>query len=90
MSQGGWILANMQAVMLPEEVDVAFRAATKTQVGATYTPVLYAGHQIVRGINYMLFCRQVLSNQNQTEHLVKMIINAFAEDYSIISIETII
>lgn len=87
---GAFVLADLQAVTLPEDVDTAFKAATSEMVGATYTPVLYCGHQIVQGINYMILCEQRLSDKDQTKHLVKMIVNAFMGECKIVLIDQII
>ena len=87
---GGWTLANFEAVNLPEEVAAAFKAAIKKLLGATYTPVLYCGCQVVKGINYMILCEQKLSDPAGTRHLVKMIINSFQGQCDVVSIETIL
>lgn len=90
MLAGGWGLAELQEVNLPEDVDKVFTAVTEGMVGASYTPVLYAGQQVVQGFNYMVFCKQVLSDKDHTEHLVKMVVNVFMDNCSIVEIETII
>lgn len=90
MMAGAFVLADLQAVTLPKDVDTAFKAAASEMVGATYTLVLYCGHQIVTGINYMILCEQRLSDKDQTKHLVKMIINAFMGECEIVLVEQII
>lgn len=87
---GGWKLADFQAGSLPEKAASAFAAVKDSLVGASYVPVLYCGSQVVRGTNYMILCEQRLSDQEGTRHLVKMVINAFQEQYDIVYIDTII
>lgn len=90
MRPGGWKLENFKATELPEKVASAFTAVTKDLVGATYTPVLYCGQQIVKGVNYMLICEITLSDKEGTQHLAQMIINEFQGEYYIVNIQTII
>lgn len=90
MMAGAFVLADLQAVTLPKDVDTAFKAVASEMVGAMYTLVLYCGHQIVTGINYMILCEQRLSDKDQTKHLVKMIINAFMGECEIVLVEQII
>ncbi|MCH5338653.1 MAG: hypothetical protein J1E03_07725 [Acetatifactor sp.] len=59
-------------------------------VGATYALVLYCGHQIVTGINYMILCEQRLSDMDQTKHLVKMITHVFMGECKIVFVEQMI
>ena len=93
---GGWELVEMQTCSLPEKVASGFTEATKAMVGARYVPVLYVGTQVVHGMNHMIICKQILSVQGATEHLVNMVLNQNVDDgsivgaWSVISIEQIV
>lgn len=86
---GGWNLKEMSN-KLPEDVEKGFKEVTQHLVGASYEPVLYAGSQVVAGFNYMIICKQILSDKDATEHLVKLVINVFNEKWSIVSIDEIV
>ncbi len=86
---GGWNLKEISC-KLPVEVEKGFKEVTEHLVGASYEPVLYVGSQVVAGINYMIICKQTLSDKDATEHLVKLVINIFNEKWSIVSIDEII
>lgn len=86
---GAWKIEKMQAVSLPEIVATGFAAVTNDLVGASYIPVLYVGEQVVSGTNYMIICKQTLSDRSATEHIVKMVINLFQNNWSIVIIDTI-
>lgn len=74
---GGWSVdPQMQACNLPQHVATAYTEATKGLVGASYTPVLYCGSQVVNGTNYMLICKQVLATKEPLPALTKMTIHA--------------
>ncbi len=75
---------------LPEDVEKGFNEVTQHLVGASYEPVLYVGSQVVAGINYMIICKQTLSDKDATEHLVTLVINVFNEKWSIVSIDEIV
>lgn len=81
---GGWKLAEMQPCALPEKVATGFGEITKTLLGAKYVPVLYAGTQLVHGMNHMIICKQTLATPGATEHLVKMVLNQNVDDGSIV------
>ena len=70
---GGWkINEEMVECKLPEEIKIAFNEINI--VGAKYVPVLYVGHQLVSGKNYMLICKQTLATQEQSQGVVQMTI----------------
>lgn len=87
---GTWKIEKMQAASLPEIVAAGFAAVTNDLDGASYLPVLYVGEQVVRGTNYMIICKQTLSDRSATEHIVKMVINLFQNNWSIVIIDTIV
>lgn len=92
MFGGFQMLPNYKPINLPQKLASAFQTATDGLVGASYTPVFYAGTQIVNGTNHMLFCIQNLVTAKPESHLVKMIINEKdnGKEASIVSIEVII
>ena len=81
---GGWKLEEMQDCPLPQKVATGFGGVTQGMIGATYVPVLYAGTQVVHGINHMLICKQTLAAQGAPEHLVKMVLNQNLDDGSLV------
>ncbi|HAK0820326.1 TPA: hypothetical protein H1P87_003999 [Salmonella enterica] len=89
---GAWkINENMKPCELPEDAATVFTDATKSFVGAKYSPVLYVGKQIVSGCNYMFICKQVLSTEHKDTHVVKMFIyKPAAGKAEILSIEKLI
>ncbi|HFZ8993376.1 TPA: hypothetical protein ACIPUI_000438 [Citrobacter freundii] len=57
-----------------------FEEAVEGQKGAGYAPLLYCGHQLVSGMNYMFIARQTLTTHPLQYHIVKMVINKKGED----------
>lgn len=88
---GSWELTEMKACNLPEDVATGFSQVVHNLMGANYVPVLYAGQQVVHGINHMIICEQTLTVSITSKHLVKMVLNdAFGGNWSIVSIEQIV
>lgn len=72
---GAWeIDSDMKFCELHGDVAEVFNDATKSFVGAKYSPVLYVGKQIVSGCNYMFVCKQILSTEHKDTHVVKMVV----------------
>lgn len=92
MLPGGWKLAPMSPCDLPQNVATGFTQLFGDVEGATYTPVLYCGTQVVNGVNHMIICRQTLVTLTEDEHLVKVIINESpnAEKWTLVLIDQII
>ena len=68
---GGWNIADMQPVNLPQKAASAFSGALENLVGASYEPVLYCGQQVVNGVNYGVICKQTIPAPGGAyEHLV--------------------
>lgn len=93
---GGYELdTKMEACALPQRVATGF-SKVMHMVGATYTPVLYVGKQIVHGENHMILCLQELAVEDAEKHLVKVVLNATYDggnvegNWSIVTIERII
>lgn len=95
-TSGGWTLVPMEGCKLPEQVATGFSQVTESLVGADYTPVLYAGTQVVHGLNHMLICKQTLAAQGAPEHLVTMVLNQNCDGgdivgkWSVVTIEQIV
>lgn len=87
---GTWKLVDMEAANLPQKAASAFAEVTANIAGAGYIPVFYCGEQLVNGTNYMIICRQTLTTQEPSEHLVTMVINCSGQSSSIVSIDEIV
>lgn len=74
---GAYKLEEMTPTALPPEVQAGFNETLGKLNGPDYIPVLYLGHQIVAGINYMLICKQRVTPTG--DHLVKVVLNHNAE-----------
>ncbi len=86
---GGWDLKEMSS-KLPAEVEKGFNEFTQHFEGASYEPILYVGSQEAAGINYMIICKQTLSDKDAAEHLVKLIVNVLNEKWYIVGIDKIV
>ena len=73
---GGYVLAEMNACDLPEEVATGLEKTLNSMLGAKYVPVLYVGHQVVAGMNHMIICKQVRATANAEERLVKEVLHS--------------
>lgn len=89
---GGWNIASMNPVNLPQKAASAFTGAMENIIGAGYEPVLYCGTQIVNGVNYGIICKQTIPAPfTPYEHLVFVIVNESAEGkYSVADVKPII
>lgn len=88
---GGWQIAEMEPVSLPEKVATGFLEAFKNILGAEYVPVLYCGSQIVAGKNHVIICKQKAMTNPPVEHLVKVILyENIKGEFQIKSIEGIL
>lgn len=74
MIVGGWKLVEFKECSLPAEVKEAFDKVYGERLGATYTPVLYCGEQIVSGKNYMIICGVDYATEEEKKELVKIVI----------------
>lgn len=86
-----WKIENLNEIKLPEDVEKAFNAVTSRNiVKAIYTPVLYCGHQVTKGTNYMIIyiyqpiIDHIIAGENH-RYLNQIIINSFEGEYSVIS-----
>ena len=75
MILGGWNFDEVKGVNLPQQAQSAFTEVTSGLMGANYEPVLYAGSQVVNGVNYCIFALQTSLTAHPEQRLMKMIIN---------------
>ncbi len=75
MTLGGWNYDEVKGVTLPQKAESAFTEVTRGLVGANYEPVLYAGSQVVNGVNYCIIALQTSVTAHPEQRLMKMIIN---------------
>ena len=75
MMLGGWNFDEVKGVNLPQKAQSAFTEVTNGLLGANYEPVLYAGSQVVNGVNYCIFALQTSLTAHPEQRLMKMIIN---------------
>jgi hypothetical protein len=74
---------------LPAEVKDAFDAAVGPLHGVNYTPLLYIGSQVVKGINYYVLCEATVVYPDAVPTAVVVGVNAFEGKYSVVSIEPV-
>lgn len=90
---GSWKIENLKEIKLPEDVEKAFKAVTsRTMIRAINTPVLYCGHQVTKGTNYMIIyiCQPIIDHilaefYKNDRYLNQIIINSFEGEYSLVS-----
>lgn len=77
---GGWVITeeakNCPTCNLPEQVATAFSKVTMDlMVGAKYEPLMYLATQVVNGTNYMILCRETISDNDHTVLVSAMVLN---------------
>ena len=72
---GGWKIGDLTECKLPQKAASVFTSATEGLTGATYTPLLFVGTQLVNGTNYCFIALQTLILATPRKRLVKMIVN---------------
>ena len=83
-------LAQFKEVSLPQKAQSAWDGVEFTQlIGAEYKPVLYVGSQPVKGTNYIFYAEQRLLDLNDDRRLVRLVINEFEGEYSLVAIEVL-
>lgn len=75
-AMGGWTLAQMNEVTLPEGAAAAFEKVNAALDGASYTPVALLGTQVVAGLNYAVLCTQTTATATPITALKVVIIYA--------------
>lgn len=53
-------------------------------VGATFTPILYCGKQMVRGVNHLFIAEETLSTFGQNKRIVAIVVNEFNGNYEVV------
>ncbi len=65
---GGWRITgdaiNFPVCNLPEEVASAFTEATSGLSGAEYEPLMFTAAQETAGANYMILCRETMTDED--------------------------
>ena len=72
---GSWNYDDVKGCNLPQKAQSAFTEVTSELVGADYEPVLYAGSQVVNGVNYCILALQTSVTAHPEQRLMKLIIN---------------
>ena len=72
---GSWNYDDVNGCNLPQKAQSAFTEVTSELVGADYEPVLYAGSQVVNGVNYCILALQTSVTAHPEQRLMKLIIN---------------
>lgn len=75
MMLGSWNYDDVKGCNLPQKAQSAFTEVTSELVGADYEPVLYAGSQVVNGVNYCILALQTSVTAHPEQRLMKLIIN---------------
>ena len=71
---GSWNISIAKGA-LPQKLATGITELFDNLVGASYTPLIYVGSQIVNGINHMVIAEQVLADADATKNIVKVVIN---------------
>jgi hypothetical protein len=78
-----------QSATLPAEVQDAFDESIGLLHGVNYTPLLYVGYQVVKGLNYYIVCEAVGVYPGAVPKPVMVCINSFEGKSTVVSIEPI-
>lgn len=74
----GWTLVNKPVTELPQDLASATSEGSdlfKSKLGATYEPVWYLATQVVNGVNHLLICKQTKKTQEESVHIVGVVVN---------------
>lgn len=75
---------------LPQKAATAWSAAAEGITGVSYKPLLYLGHQTVKGENYFYVAEQTLMTNPIVRRVVRLTINEFNGEYEIVDIAEIL
>lgn len=75
IKEGGWVVPEMEACNLPQDVASGFYKVMEGWEGAVYVPVLYCGTQVVNGINHMLICQETMITAEPIKGLAKVVLH---------------
>lgn len=92
---GEWNIDVNKCGSLPEKLATGFAQAFSDIQGASYTPLVYVGSQIVNGINYAIVAEQALITNPPIKNIVLIILNEkpideIKSNWTIVSIDPII
>jgi hypothetical protein len=74
---------------LPPEVEDAFDAAIGQLTGVNYTPLLYIGHQVEKGLNYYVLWEATPVTLNAVPKPVVVCVNTFEGKNTVVSVEPV-
>lgn len=69
---------------MPQKAASAWAAVDGQITGAGYKPLVYVGTQVVKGINHWFIAEQTLILAKPERRIVKIAINEFNGDYSLV------
>jgi hypothetical protein len=75
--EGATLVKVEREAELTPEVELIFKKATSKLLGVGYTPVVYIGKQVVKGMNYYFVAEARVSYPEAVPYAVTMTINQF-------------
>ena len=73
--------------VLRDDIEKGFKKAMTGFTGATHTPLIEIGEQIVAGINYHFICESKIVHPNAEPYLTRVVVNNFEDTWTIVEIE---
>lgn len=83
-------LEQFGSISLPQKAASAWSAAAEGITGASYKPLLFLGHQTVKGENYFFVAEQTLLTNPIVRRVVRLTINEFNGEYEIVDVAEIL
>ena len=84
--EGAKIASIIEKADLTPEVQAAFDTAEKQLCGVSYKPVIYAGSQVVRGVNHYIVCEAKTIYPGAKPFAAMMCLNVFDGNVSVVGI----
>ncbi len=82
---GGFELEEFQGLdKLPQKAASAWTKVTEL-TGAKFKPILYAGKQVTKGINYGFIAEETLQTIGQERRLVALVVNEFNGEFEVLN-----
>lgn len=82
---GGYQFEDFETAKLKQRAATAWGAVEGAGlVGATFTPILYCGIQMVRGVNHLFIAEEILSTLGQDTRIVAIVVNEFNGNYEVV------
>ena len=72
---GGYEIINKPVTSLPQDLASALPELNSALLGATYDPIWLIGSQVVKGINYLLLCREIRCTKDAKPMIVALVVN---------------